>query len=200
MIPVANPIPEPLGFDADCRQEGNRWLAAKRLAGETPKTSKFPNHWAKYELDLAQAFRQRCGWWAMWIAEGQIDHFLSKKNRPDLAYDWSNYRYIAGSVNGSKGNHDDKVLDPFEIQDGWFEVILPSMQLIATDRVPISLRAKAEFTLKQLHLRDGTKVVRCRKHWYDSFKNGTPMSELEKVAPLVAQAVKKLQDSGESLP
>lgn len=68
----------------------------------------------------------------MWIAEGAVEHFLSKKNRPDLAYEWSNYRYIAGSVNGSKGTHDDKVLDPFEVQNGWFEVLVPSMQLVVT--------------------------------------------------------------------
>ena len=74
------------------------------------------------------------------------------------------------------------------------------MQLIATDRVPVELRDKAEFTLKQLHLRDGTKVVRCRRRWYQSYKDGTPMSELEKLAPLVAQAVKKLQTSAVPLP
>jgi len=136
----------------------------------------------------------------MWIAEGEVDHFLSKRNRPDLTYEWSNYRYIVGSVNGSKGNHDDKVLDPFEIQDGWFEVILPSMQLIATDQLPAALKDKARFTLEKLRLREGTKVVRSRQGWYESFKNGMPMSELEKFAPLVAKAVKKLQNSAVPLP
>ena len=118
MIPVSNPIPEPEGFDNECRKPGIVWTCTQRLHGKTPKTSDFPNLWAKYEPDLAQAFHHRCGWWAMWIAEGEVDHFLSKKNRPDLAYEWSNYRYIVGSVNGSKRNHDEKLLDPFEIQDG----------------------------------------------------------------------------------
>lgn len=199
MIPVANPIPEPPDFDAVCRGPGIAWWCARRLAGETPKTSEFPNLWAKYESDLAHAFHQRCGWWAMWIAEGEVDHFLSKKNRHELAYEWNNYRYIAGSVNGSKGNHDDKVLDPFEIQDGWFEVILPSLQLIATDKLPAQLKEKAHFTLEKLRLREGTKVVRCRRRWYESFKNGMPMSELEKFAPLVAKAVKKLLDARNDL-
>lgn len=132
MIPVANPIPEPADFDAECRQKGVSWWVSRRLHGDTPNTAQFPNYWAKYEGDLASAFHQRCGWWAMWIAEGAVEHFLSKKNRPDLAYEWSNYRYIAGSVNGSKGTHDDKVLDPFEVQNGWFEVLVPSMQLVVT--------------------------------------------------------------------
>lgn len=200
MIPVANPIPEPPDFDAVCRGPGNAKWVARRLAGDTPKTSELPKLWAKYEADFYSAFDGRCGWWAMWIAEGEVEHFLSIKNRPDLAYEWNNYRFIAGSVNGSKGNHDDKVLDPFEIQDGWFEVILPSMQLIATDQLPAALAGKARFTLEQLRLREGTKVVRSRRNWYQSFKNGTPMLELEKFAPLVAIAVKKLQASGSALP
>jgi len=200
MIPVANPVPEPESFHTDCRMPGRAWFVARRLTGESPKTSEFPNLWAKYEGELSRAFDGRCGWWAMWIAEGEVEHFLSKRNRPDLAYEWNNYRFIAGSVNGSKANHDDKVLDPFEVQDGWFEVILPSMQLIVSSSLPPELEEKARFTLKQLRLRDGTKVVRCRQRWYGSFKKGMPMSELEKFAPLLANAVKKLQDSGESLP
>lgn len=200
MIPVTNPIPEPADFDAACRSVGITWWCSQRLAGEIPKASEFPNYWTKYEGELARAFHQRCGWWAMWIAEGEVDHFLSKKNNPKLAYEWSNYRYIAGSVNRTKGNHDANVLDPFEIQDGWFEVILPSMQLILTDQFPTALKEKASFTLEQLRLREGAKVVRCRLRWYESFKNGMPMSELEKFAPLVAKAVKKLLDAGLSLP
>lgn len=202
MIPVTNPIPEPKDFDADCRQKGNSWLAAQRFAGKRPKTSKYPNHWKAYENDLATAFHQRCGWWAMWIAEGDVEHFLSRKNHPELSYEWGNYRYIAGSVNGSKGNHDDKVMDPFEVQDGWFEVLLPSMQLVITQKLQHPpLVAKAQFTLKKLKLRNGTKVVRSRKHWYDQFKQGMlDLDGLRTHAPLVADAVLRLQTANQPLP
>jgi hypothetical protein len=196
MIPVANPIPEPADFDAECRKKGQGWIDARRLENLALKSSEFPSYWGNYEGELAAAFRQRCGWWAMWISDGEVDHYLSKKNRPDLAYEWSNYRYIAGSVNGSKGNHDDKVLDPFEIQEDWFEVLLPSMQLIITDQIPEELRVKANFTITQLHLDDGKKVVRCRQRWYESYKNGMPLTELEKYAPLIANAVKKWEAAG----
>lgn len=201
MIPVANPIPEPEGFDSDCRQPGVVWWTTKGLRGETPKPSAFPKNWTKYEADLATAFHHRCGWWAMWIAEGQVEHFRSIKNHPGKAYEWSNYRYVAGSVNGSKGNHDDKVLDPFEVEDGWFEVLLPSMQLILTDKVPTDRKSKADFTLKQLKLRNGTKVIRCRKHWYEQFKLGRlDLNGLRAHAPLVAAAVENHQTSGLPLP
>ncbi len=77
MIPVPNPIPEPANFDSECRQPGNAWLAANPNA--TAKT--FPAHWTKFEADLESAFAYRCGWWAMRIQSGTVDHFFSK-NKP----------------------------------------------------------------------------------------------------------------------
>jgi hypothetical protein len=136
----------------------------------------------------------------MYIPTGHVDHFLSKDNRPDLAYEWNNYRYIEATVNSTKKKLDDQILDPFEVEDAWFELILPSMQLTLTSDLPPHLKTKADLTLEKLHLIDGLKVVRNRKRWYDSYTNGTPLSELEKLAPLVAKAVKKLEDAGKPLP
>ena len=130
----------------------------------------------------------------MWIADGAVDHFLSRKHHRHLAYSWDNYRYIAGTVNSSKKALDDQVLDPFEIQDGWFEVLLPSMQLVTTPALPAGLAAKAAFTLKKLHLQNGAKVRRCRLKWYEAYKAGhLSMAGLEDFAPLVATSVKKWQ-------
>ncbi len=108
MIPVRRP-PKPRDFNRDCRTPGNQWLAAN------PGSNAFPDYWTKFQPDLEKAFACRCGWWAVRIADGEVDHYLSKKNHRRLAYEWSNYRYIAGSVNSSKGNHDDALLDPFEV-------------------------------------------------------------------------------------
>ena len=74
MIPVPNPIREPAEFDRDCRLPGNAWLSANPSA--RPKS--FPAHWIKFEADLEAAFACRCGWWAMRIQSGTVDHFLSK--------------------------------------------------------------------------------------------------------------------------
>jgi len=110
----------------------------------TAKSSKFPPLWRDFENDLAAGFTYRCGWWAMYIPAGHVDHFLSKDNCRDLVYDWNNYRYVEGTVNSSKKKLDDQILDPFEVQDDWFEVILPSMQLIETSSLPSNLEAKAK--------------------------------------------------------
>jgi len=198
MIPVVNPIAEPTDFDAECRQKGNKWLAANPA-----QTKGFPAYWTKFEAELEAGFYVRCGWWAMRIDSGTLDHFLRKAkpaNRHRI-YEWSNYRHAAGTVNSSKKNHDDAVLDPFEVGDDWFEVDLPSMQLICTPKIPANLQAKADFTLKQLKLAKGAKVRRNRKRWYDDYKTGKiTMTGLEDIAPLIAAAVRRLQNHGQPLP
>lgn len=195
MIPVANPIAKPADFDRDCRKPGLTLLCRNR------KPKCFPGHWQKFQPDLADGFQNRCGWWAMQIEDGAVDHFLSKKNHPRLAYTWSNYRYIAGTVNSSKGNLDEQVLDPFEVQAGWFKILLPSMQLVRTANVPPSLQAKADFTIKRLWLINGAKVRRNRRRWYEGYKKGliTPAG-LNVYAPLLAEAVTTWEATGVPLP
>ena len=55
-----------------------------------------------------------------------------------------------GKINSGKGTYDDRILDPFEVDEDWFEIILPSLQLVLTPLVPPEFRDRAEFTLKQL--------------------------------------------------
>lgn len=201
MIPVAK-VKEPKDFKVKCAQKGKNWL--KNNPG---RKRGFPAHWLQFQPKLAAGFKNRCGWWAMEIEDGDVDHYLSKKNYPAKAYDWDNYRYIAGTVNSSKRNHDDSVLDPFDVEAGWFEVQLPSMRLVRTDKVPKTLRVKADFTLKQLKLGRGTKVRRNRRRWYEAYKKwtqnpntGLSIGGLEEIAPLVADAVKRWQATGRPLP
>lgn len=137
----------------------------------------------------------------MRITDGAVHHYQRKKNHRNLAYEWTNYRYIAGSVNSSKRNHDDAVLDPFEVQAGWFEVILPSMQLITTAQVPAQLQAKADFTNKKLKLANGYKIRKLRRRYYEDFKaNKLTQVGLADYAPLVAEAVQRWLQTGQSLP
>ena len=86
------------------------------------------------------------------------------------------------------------IFDPFEVGDGWFEILLPSLQLVATDRVPEGLRERASFVLKRLHLRDDERVIRQRREWYRMYQQGELTLEgLRKKAPLIAAAVAKQQ-------
>ncbi len=116
MIPVAATLP-PVGFDATCRQPGLQWLAAHPPGGE----DQLPNDWRKFLPDLCVAFHNRCGYLAMLDLNGTVDHFLSTHNQRHLAYEWSNYRYATGWLNSSKQNVDQRVLDPFQVREEWFE-------------------------------------------------------------------------------
>jgi len=194
MIPVPRPR-RPRNFNRDCLNPGNQWLAAN------PTAKKFRAFWTKFQPELEKGFSSRCGWWAIFITDGVVDHYMSQKHHPHLTYEWKNYRYSAGSVNSSKRILDDAVLDPFEVQAGWFEVILPSMQLLRTNQVPVHMQAKADFTIKKLHLVKGDKIRKLRKRIYENFKTGKcTMAGLQNDAPLIAEAVIKWQATGRPLP
>lgn len=184
MIPVAK-AKKPRGFDAKVQVPGNAWLA------QNPTAKRPPPLWVPYTATLADGFNNLCGYAAMYDhTGGTVDHFLSFKHHRNLAYAWSNYRFASGPLNASKGNADDALLDPHEVGAGWFEIILPSLQMCVTDAVPAAYRAKAEFTLKRLKLRDGERVIRWRRSWYRIYTDGQlTLDGLRTVAPLLAAAV-----------
>ena len=184
MIPVAK-VKKPRAFDAQVKAPGTAWLA-KNLTAKRP-----PALWGPYTATLAEGFGNLCGYAAMYDhTGGTVDHFRCFKHHRDLAYEWSNYRFASGPLNASKRDADDAVLDPFEVGTGWFEVILPSLQLRVTDAVPAAYRAKAEFTLIRLKLRDGERVIRWRRSWYRMYTSGQlTLDGLRTVAPLLAAAV-----------
>jgi hypothetical protein len=185
MIPV-KPVPEPKTFDAEVRTPGRAWLA-QHPPPERPK-----DLWSPFRHLLAEGFAHRCGYTAMYDPSGSVDHYLSVKNERELAYEWSNYRFCQEWLNKSKRDVDEKVLDPHEVEDGWFETLLPSLQLVVTDKVPRSQQARAKYTLTRLHLRDDERVLRQRREWYRMYQQGEiTLAGLRKKAPLIADAVEK---------
>jgi len=187
MIPVPHPIPEPNGFNDKCRQAGTDWLTAN------PNCKRPRDFWSPFRHALADGFSNRCGYGAMWIASGTVDHFVSCDEDKSLAYEWSNYRYVDGWVNSSKSKKPSAdILDPFDVGNGWFEILLPSMQLVLTDAIPPAFREKAEKTLAQLPIRDDERILRTRREWYRMYEDGELTLEgLRKKAPLIAAAVEK---------
>ena len=179
---------EPANFDARCRKRGLRWLRAHPHYEGRPF-----DYWSEFEPQLRSAFNRLCGYCAMWIPRGHVDHFcsvaaLKRRRRDRLVYEWSNYRYADGFINQRKWEHE--VLDPFAVQAGWFQVMLPSLQLVMTDRIPRKLRPLAEHTIMRLGLRDSEVVVRYRREWFELYQKGDlSLRGLSKRAPLVARAV-----------
>ncbi len=185
MIHVTPP-PEPTDFDRRARQPGQVWLNRNLDADDRlPEGKRPPDKWTPFKGQLANGFRNLCGYSAMFEPVGTVDHYRCCDNHPRRAYDWDNYRYASGWINSSKGKLDDQILDPFEVQEGWFEIILPSLQLVLSDTIPLERRPKAEFILDKLHLRDDERVIRQRRAWYEMYQAGKlSLVGLEDVAPL----------------
>ena len=185
---------EPAIFDKRCRKRGQAWLA------KNPTYQRPYDYWTEFEPDLRDAFSGLCAYCAMRIMKGQVDHFrpvavLKEEGSHELAYEWNNFRYGEGVLNGKKWKH--IVLDPFEVQDGWFEVTLPDLQLRVTDAIPRQHRELEWFTIRQLGLRDSEVVVRYRREWFKMYQQGKlNLGGLREVAPLIDAAVQRDLDAG----
>jgi hypothetical protein len=187
MIPVRK-VEEPGEFDTKARIPGNKWLKRNPNSRKRP-----PAYWSEFTPQLEKGFKKLCGYAAMLDPTGgTVDHYLSYKNRPDLTYEWSNYRFASAILNSSKKKEDNRVLDPYEVGEGWFEILLPSLIMRTTSTVPAKLRKKADYTLDRLQLRNGVRVIRWRQSWYEFYKSGNMnLNMLRQVAPLIAAAVDK---------
>jgi hypothetical protein len=181
--------PEPANWEDRCRKRGQKWLS------EHPDYDRPQDYWTEFENDLCEAFRQMCAYCVMVVMKADMDHFvpvahLKEKGKDELAYEWSNFRYVEGVLNQRKSDH--LLLDPFEVKDDWFELILPSLQLQLTDQVPKSKRRKAEFTMKRLGLQNDEVVIRYRQKWFEMYRHRRlDLNGLRDVAPLIARAVEQ---------
>jgi hypothetical protein len=181
-------VGEPPSFDIECRKPGNAWL------GANPDGDPHSNPlWSRARNHLREAFHLRCGFLAMRIQRGTVDHWLSVRSARELAYEWSNYRFVDGAINSAKKpSWEGKLVDPFEVETDWFEILLPSLQLALVADLEESLRARVEFTLDKLHLRHGEDVITLRREWLKLYETGKLTLEgLHEVAPLIARAVAK---------
>lgn len=192
MIPVSPSVlhPEPADFDRRCRQKGQAWL--QQNPKSTRKAPRPKDFWSPFRPALAQAFADLCAYGAMYEPNGTVDHFTPVDADESLAYEWTNYRYASGWINSSKSRRA-QVLDAFQVQVGWFEVLLPSLQLVAVKtRIPPELHALVDDTLQALHLCDDERIVRQRQAWLRLYEAGDlTLDGLRKMAPLIAAAVEK---------
>lgn len=191
MIRVASPIPEPAGFDTDCRQKGEAWLNQQATLPKRPR-----DFWSPFRSDLRRGFQKRCGYYAMYVHDGQVDHSVSwatckKTNQAKLAYEWTNLRFCDGALNSRKSTLDAQVLDPFDVEDDWFEVELPTL-ILRSVNVPADRFDSARLTLERLELETGSRSLELRWEWYEEHRSGRlNLDGLRRAAPLVAAAVER---------
>ncbi|WP_218060801.1 hypothetical protein, partial [Aeromonas sp. EERV15] len=120
-----------------------------------------------------------------------VDHFVAKSKNRKLAYEWSNYRLSAACVNTAKGVLD--VVDPFEVQDGWFELDFATLDVQRRHGAPNAQHPKIDATLSLLNLRDCRQQ---REEYVTSYhlgpgESGIDLVYLEHRAPFIASELRR---------
>ena len=180
------PQPEPDDFDAKVRQPGLRALAAD--AGEPPSL------WRDCSLQLWEAYRGVCSYLCVHIPQGtalrSVDHFLAKSKRRDLIYEWSNYRLACSLMNSRKREFDD-VLDPFEVEDGWFILEFSFLQILPNPELDEATQARVQATIDRLKLNDN-ECLQARATYFEPYQEGKlSFDQLARWSPFVAAEMKR---------
>lgn len=138
-----------------------------------PTRDQWKNHayWVKVGSDLYESYNQICAYSAHWIPPDTgfrtCEHFRPKDRHPRLAYVWSNYRLVCGTLNGRKGTNE--VLDPFRIADDWFVIDFPSLLVRARADLDPSISVRIQETIDLLGLNDEGTCLGARASWLSEY-------------------------------
>ncbi|MCA9048201.1 MAG: hypothetical protein KDA89_05700 [Planctomycetaceae bacterium] len=164
---------EPATFDTKVRQPGLRAIA--EMVGEQPPrnagrrfekvaerrehipSSRFPTYWTKCLPELETSYGYICAYSCFRIhpvtGAASVDHMAPKSRAWHRVYEWNNYRLACSRLNARKNSFED-VMDPFEIEDGWFQLELVGFTIIPNPQLPRSRQRQIEDTVRRLGLDD----------------------------------------------
>lgn len=191
MIPVPR-VPMPEEWPVEAEQKGRAWLAKHPIADRNGQFRPY-NYWSRFLEELGEGFGWLCGYTATYLDNGTIDHFIPWEDLEGTAdewraYDWENLRYSAGWFNSARKRTE--VPDPYEVQPGWFRLVLPGLYLEATDKVPATQKLRVDNALRWL--KNDRRVMRHRRKWYEMYKQGKiSLSGLDEVAPMISEALRR---------
>lgn len=119
-----------------------------------------------------------------------VDHMVPKSDSWQLVYEWSNYRLACSIMNSRKGVFTD-VLDPFTIENKWFELELNGFQVLPGKGVASSLEAQIVRSIERLKL-NGRDTRRLRqKYTFDYWNGEISISYLTRRVPFVAMELRR---------
>lgn len=184
--------PEPFHFDARVRRRGLRFLA--RNPNPSQKQWHNHNYWTEVGFDLHSAYGGICAYSCHWIAFDTgwktTEHFLPKSNYPEFAYEWDNYRLVAGVLNGRKS--DNEVLDPFQIENGWFVIKFPSLLVVPSPHLDRALRERVRDTIDILGLNDEDTCMKSRAKYIEDYcKQHISFHYLRREAPFIGRELER---------
>ncbi len=177
---------EPPSFDKRVRERGLRALAENR--------DPLPPYWRRCLDDLHTAYNGVCAYVSIYIDKATggrtVEHYVAKSSDPSLAYEWANFRLACSLINSRKGAFDD-VLDPFEIEDGWFVLELSFLQISPHPELSAELQQEIQGTIDRLRL-DGKECRDARAEYFDAYIQGhIDFEYLRRKCPFVASEVQR---------
>ncbi len=203
------PADEPAIFDDLIRKPGLRALA--EMVGEPvspPRRGRprnvvatrredieakhFPELWTQVLGDLMLAYREICAYSCFRIhpvtGARSVDHFVAKSKAWDKVYEWTNYRLACSGMNSRKLDFND-VLDPFEIESGWFQLEMVGFQIIPSDGLSESVRQAVRDTVVRLRLDEfrRSREIDAERYWAGL----TPLQILDLESPFVASELRR---------
>lgn len=191
MIPV-QPQPAPENFNERIRIPGNQFLA--EVPTPTTKQWEGKEYWRRALPDTRKAYKSICAYSAHWIPHStgnhSIDHFVPRVRDPNLAYEWSNFRYVAARFNSRKGTR--TILDPFTLLSSWFIIDFKSLFVKPNPDLLPNQKEAVQKTIKYLKLNDDDDLVTERAAWVqDYYDRHISLSHLRKKAPFIANELER---------
>ena len=202
---------EPADFDAKVRKPGLRAIA--EMVGE-PNLSKrrgrkrdlvansrdaipadkFPAYWTEALPELLEAYGRVCAYMSFYIERvtgaASVDHMLPKSLEWQVVYEWHTYRLACSLMNSRKNNYRN-VLDPFEVEDGWFRIELVGYQVIPAPQLPANIEAQVQATIDRLQLND-YECRKLREDYVNYFNQGDiSLNHLRQRAPFLAREIER---------
>jgi hypothetical protein len=113
---------------------------------------------------------------------------VAKSRSWDRVYEWSNYRLACSLLNSRKNDFED-VLDPFDIQDGWFQLELVGFQVVPNKDLEEATRTSVQNTIDRLQL-DDFRQARARDAEY-YWAGEVSLKVLTEESPFVARELRR---------
>lgn len=193
------PAPEPDSFDRVVRQRGLgalRSMAEQEFDGsmDAIPVSRFPPYWRESLNDLLAAYHRICSYLCLYISRGtgarSVDHMVAKSIAWDQAYEWSNYRLACSLMNARKGQIA-SVLDPFEVEDGWFVLELVAFQVLPGQGLADPVATAATDTIDRLRLNDEECCSARAEYAEDYWREEITIGYVRRHAPFVESELRR---------
>jgi hypothetical protein len=203
------PAPEPATFQDNVRGPGLRAIA--EMIGEIPAIirrgrkrtkiaerreeippEKFPDYWTRAIDDLLLAYDRICAYVCCYIEPvtgvPSVDHMVPKSKSWDKVYEWDNYRLACHLVNTWK-NDLTSILDPFEVQDDWFELELVGFQIKPRGEFRPATSGHLEETLGILNK---SECCELRRNYVENYwEHHIDLTYLTRRSPFVARELRR---------